>query len=723
MVGAQSSARIAAGQRRMSDVMRNPPTSHPIAPRMETDAPLPSHPWLPWVVALGLWLALAGVASVALWQLRRDAVAHQTRELELLALALTDEIERSLRGTEAGLYALRTELHDGRLPIESPNAVQALRMRADLMPLVRTLWLVDGGGEVLAASSTAAAPELAAFAPAGAQLAEDAATLSRPFADGSAHEMQVALGIRFHSAQGTSSGWILAALPASALLGAFSAAQPGPETRMAVFRNDGVRLASANAAPSSVSESLMAQRLAQRPNQEIRSFRDGSENLVSLHHVPRYNVKILVSLDLQAALRPWRGAADMAAAVLALLLPTTLAALLFVRRAERRRLQAQRALQRQLVRASRLESLGTLASGVAHDFNNLLAGIVGFGEMARDAAPNGSDQARHLDKVLQASLRGKALVERILAFSRGGARVSTVFEFEPVVEEVLTLLSVNLRPGLVLERGFDATGARLRGDPTQAFEAVMNLCTNALQAMPGNGLLSVHLERAHVAAPRVLSHSALPAGDYVALSVSDQGVGITPQVMEHLFEPFFTTRGAQSGTGLGLAVVHGVVAEFGGAIDVRSTPGQGACFTLYFPECTEAGGAGAPARRTFPEGTALELMVVDDDPSLMALVGELLRDMGYASAGFTDPRAALQALQAQPQRFAAVLTNEAMPGLTGTELAAALRAHAPGLPVLLLSGYGGASLARRATAAGVARVLAKPLQRADLARALVDLLG
>ncbi len=532
----------------------------------------------------------------------------------------------------------------------------------------------------------------------------------------------MALGIRFHGTQGTPSGWILAALPANALLGAFSAAQPGPETRMAVFRNDGVRLASANAPAPGIGEALQAQRLAQRPNQEIRRFRDGSENLVSLHHVPRYDAKVLVSLNLQAALRPWRAAADMAATVLAVLLLTTLAAMRFVRRAERRRLQAQRALQRQRARASKLESLGTLASGVAHDFNNLLAGIVGFGEMARDAAPHGSDQARHLDKVLQAALRGKALVERILAFGRGGARTSTVFELEPVVEEVLTLISVNLRPGLVLERGFDATGARLRGDPNQAFEAVMNLCTNALQAMPGSGLLSVHLERVHVAAPRVLSHSALAPGDYLALRVSDQGGGITPHVMEHLFEPFFTTRGAQSGTGLGLAVVHGVVAEFGGAIDVRSTPGQGACFTLYFPECTEGGGTDGPGLQAIPGGAVRELLVVDDDPSLVALAAELLQDLGYSSTGFTDPRAALLALQAQPERFAAVITDEAMPLLTGTELTAALQAHAPGLPVLLLSGCGGASLARRAAAAGVARVLAKPLQRAELARALVDLL-
>jgi signal transduction histidine kinase len=199
----------------------------------------------------------------------------------------------------------------------------------------------------------------------------------------------------------------------------------------------------------------------------------------------------------------------------------------------------------------------------------------------------GSDQARHLDGVLRAATRGKALVERVLSFSRGGARLSTVFELEPVVEEVLSLLSASLRAGVVLERVFEAPGARLRGDPTQAFEAVLNLCTNAMDAMPGEGMLSVRLERLHVAEPRILSHTQLSAGDFVALTVSDQGSGISPEVMEHLFEPFFTTRTAKSGTGLGLAVVFGVVAEFGGAIDVRSSPGQGASFIVYFPLCPD----------------------------------------------------------------------------------------------------------------------------------------
>jgi signal transduction histidine kinase len=532
----------------------------------------------------------------------------------------------------------------------------------------------------------------------------------------------LALAIRLQDAPGAAGGWILAAMPASTLLGAFGAALPSTDARLWVFRSDGTRLAGADAPEMRPDDPGAARRPFKRPSMEIRTFQDGSENLVAMHVVPRYGVKVVVSRDLATVLTSWRQAAEMAGTALALLLAIMAAAVHFVQRADRRRTQAQRALQAQVARAGKLESLGTLAGGVAHDFNNVLAGIVGFGEMAQDAAVPGSAQARHLDKVLQAAMRGKALVERILAFSRGGARASTVFELEPVVEEVLSLLSASLRPGIVLERGFEAKGARLRGDATQAFEVVMNLCTNAMQAMPAGGMLSVHLERVRIAEPRVLSHTRLAAGDHVALTVSDQGSGITPEVMEHLFEPFFTTRAAQSGTGLGLAVVFGVVAEFGGAIDVQSRPGQGARFTLYFPECKEALGAVEPGVQGTQGGAGQRLLVVDDDPELVALAVEMLEALGYEPEGCVDAMAALETLNTDPQRFAAVIIDEVMPRLSGTQLTQALRQRAPHVPVLLVSGYGGALLAQRAAAAGVTRVLAKPLQRADLARALAEVL-
>jgi CheY-like chemotaxis protein len=192
--------------------------------------------------------------------------------------------------------------------------------------------------------------------------------------------------------------------------------------------------------------------------------------------------------------------------------------------------------------------------------------------------------------------------------------------------------------------------------------------------------------------------------------------------MERLFEPFFTTRGAQSGTGLGLAVVHGVVAEFGGAIDVQSTQGHGSRFTLYFPECFEPIGSMQALPKTVPMGSGQRLMFVDDEPALVALAEEVLMGLGYEPVGFHEPLVALAALRDDPAQFSAIITDEVMPGLSGTQLTTALLQIAPDLPVLLISGYGGALLASRAAAIGVTRVLSKPLQRAELARVLAELL-
>ena len=192
--------------------------------------------------------------------------------------------------------------------------------------------------------------------------------------------------------------------------------------------------------------------------------------------------------------------------------------------------------------------------------------------------------------------------------------------------------------------------------------------------------------------------------------------------MEHLFEPFFTTRAAQSGTGLGLAVVHGVVAEFGGAIDVRSAPGEGATFTLYLPACDDAADAPEAPRARDAHGAGQRLLVVDDEPALVALAEEMLAGLGYEAVGYSSPTAALDALRADPRRFDAVITDELMPVLSGTQLTEALREFAPRLPVLLISGYGGALLAQRAAAVGVTRMLAKPLQREELSRALAQVL-
>ncbi|MDE2613006.1 MAG: response regulator, partial [Burkholderiales bacterium] len=385
------------------------------------------------------------------------------------------------------------------------------------------------------------------------------------------------------------------------------------------------------------------------------------------------------------------------------------------------------ALEERLGRARRLEALGALAGGVAHDFNNVLAAVIGYGELAHDGAPAGSTTARRLDQVLQAGARGKALVERILAFSRGAPRVLVPMRLQPVVEEVLQLLAASLPPGVRLVRELHAADAVVRADATAVFEAVMNLCSNGVQAMPAGGALKVSLETQTVDRERTLFEGRLHPGRYACLRVEDEGRGIAADVLPRLFEPFFTTRDttdddradAHRGTGLGLAVVHGVVLDLGGAIDVASAPGRGARFELCLPCVDDALPEPAPVVRSerVPLGDGQAVLVVDDEPALVELAEEMLASLGYEPFGVDTPAAALERFRDEPDRYALLLTDEVMPGLAGTALATAIHAIRPGLPVVLASAWGGPRLEQRAAAAGIAVRVAKPLTRAALARA------
>jgi signal transduction histidine kinase/CheY-like chemotaxis protein len=694
-----------------------PAVPHPFAAR-----PPLALTWRSWVLALALWTAVAAAVGVALWQLRRDAVHAQVRELNLLALALGDDMERGLRGAEEGLAAVREELREGMLSVHGASAAQALRTRATLMPLVSRLWLVDREGRLLAASHADPPPKLASFGPALDAAAAGHLAFGRQQPPSPAAAL--ALAFPFEGPAPDAGGWALAGVPPHALLGNIGLVGAAADaTSMAVFGPEGSRLeAVGSAPPAGPTAGERSEDLGDGTS--LRRGDNGQALLATVRPIPRYGLQVVVARDLDVALHSWRQTAEAAAAGLLLLLAILCAAVHFALLAEHRHTEAQRLAEAQSARASRLEALGTLAGGVAHDFNNVLAAVVGYGEMARDEAAPGSDQARYIDHVLQAASRGTAMVDRILGVSHVGTRPAIVFDLEPVLEEVLTMLSATLRPGVVLERMFDAPAARLRGDPTRLFEAVLNLCNNAMQAMPQGGLLTLQVRRLSRDAPGPLSHGALAPGKYVAVTVADQGVGFTADVADHLFEPFFTTRSHEAGTGLGLAVVHGVVTEFHGAIDVESTQGAGSAFTLYLPETAEpalrATVVEAPAAS--PAGTGGCVMVVDDDAGLVAMVQQMLGVLGYASRGETDPRAALEVLRAQPQGFAALVTDETMPAMSGTQLVRAVREFHPQLPVLLVSGYGGASLADRAHASGVRRVLSKPLDRAELGRALAEAL-
>jgi PAS domain S-box-containing protein len=377
--------------------------------------------------------------------------------------------------------------------------------------------------------------------------------------------------------------------------------------------------------------------------------------------------------------------------------------------AERERLEIQ------LRQSQKTEAMGTLAGGIAHDFNNILGAILGYGELAQKAAPEGGAFRRYLDNVMQAGGRAKALVERILAFSRSGVGERGPVNVQAVIEETLELLAASLPAGVRLARRLDAGDAAIVGDATQLHQVAMNLGTNALQAMHKDGVLEVSLDRADVTQSRRLSHGNLSAGKYVRLCVSDTGSGIPPHVLDRMFDPFFTTKGVGEGTGLGLSLVHGIVTDLGGAIDIRTAIGEGTAFTIWLPTAGEAAVPANEVAAELPHGHGQTVMVVDDEKALVAIAEEMLAELGYEPIGFTFSVAALEAFREAPERFDIVLTDETMPELIGTALADKIHELRPDVPIVLMSGYAGTQMLERARLAGMREVLRKPLQSKDIA--------
>jgi CheY-like chemotaxis protein len=244
-----------------------------------------------------------------------------------------------------------------------------------------------------------------------------------------------------------------------------------------------------------------------------------------------------------------------------------------------------------------------------------------------------------------------------------------------------------------------------------------------MHAMEQGGTLTIKLDRRAVGERHLLSHGTLGAGSYVRLSVSDTGSGIPPAVLERMFDPFFTTKRVGDGTGLGLALVNGIVADLDGAIDVATEVGVGTTFTIWLPATDERPMPNPEPAGELPRGHGETVMIVDDERALVALAEETLAQLGYEPVGFDSSVAALQAFRAEPKRFDLVLTDETMPDLTGTELAREIRQLRPAISIILMSGYGGAQLSERAQAAGVVDMLRKPLVRRDIAEPIARALG
>ncbi|WP_313313499.1 ATP-binding protein [Pulveribacter sp.] len=387
----------------------------------------------------------------------------------------------------------------------------------------------------------------------------------------------------------------------------------------------------------------------------------------------------------------------------------------------RKREEARRAeLEVQLRESHKMQAVGTMAGGIAHDFNNILHAILGNVELAKADGKPGTPAYESLLEIDKAGRRARDLVRQILTFSRNEAPRRTLVALAEVARDTQRLLRVTQPPQIELTVHEAEDVPPVLADPTQVEQALLNLCTNAVHAI-GAGRGAIHIDVA-AARPgqRLRERLGLSGEHYAAVTVRDDGPGMEAATLSRIFEPFFTTKPVGQGTGLGLAVVHGVMRTHEGAIDVHSTPGQGSRFTLYFPAApgnapsvapepapAQASAAPAPAPAAAP-GRQRHVMYVDDDEALVFLVQRLLRRRGYQVTGFTDPREAIEALRAAPTRYDLLVTDYNMPGFSGLELVRAAHAIRTDLPIALASGYVTADIERQALAEGARALIHKP---------------
>ncbi|MFT3870109.1 MAG: PAS domain S-box protein [Nibricoccus sp.] len=370
----------------------------------------------------------------------------------------------------------------------------------------------------------------------------------------------------------------------------------------------------------------------------------------------------------------------------------------------------RRTLELQFSHAQKMEAIGTLAGGIAHDFNNILGAITGYAELARLDAREPSVQGS-LTEIFSACKRAGDLVRQILAFSRQQEHKRVPLQLERVVQEAAKLLRAVLPSSLGFELKLDRKTPTVLADPTQIHQIVMNLCTNAAHAMEGrtHSHLKIELDRFEADETFAKLHRGGRPGVYTCLTVSDNGQGMDRLTLERIYEPFFTTKAPGKGTGLGLAVVHGIVQRHDGLITVESSPGQGTTFRLYFPEYALSDSPELPVELPAVQGRGQRILVIDDEEVLVRMIGRILTKLGYAPSPLQDPVAALAAFETAPDKFDLVLSDLTMPGLTGIEFAAQINRIKPGIPIILMTGFYANLDETQLKAAGVTEIIMKPV--------------
>jgi signal transduction histidine kinase len=376
----------------------------------------------------------------------------------------------------------------------------------------------------------------------------------------------------------------------------------------------------------------------------------------------------------------------------------------------------QRRLQDQLAQAQKMESIGTLAGGIAHDFNNILGAIMGYSELTLNDLPEGTEARENMSEVVKATYRARNIVRQILTFSRKSEESRSPISVPLVVKEVLRFIRASIPTTIEIRDDIDPDSGRIMGDSNQLHQVVMNLCTNAHHAMrEEGGTLEVRLDRIVLDRHSAADPHGLAEGSYVRLSVSDTGSGMDAETIERIFEPYFTTKEKDEGSGLGMAVVHGIVKGYGGTVAVESTPGEGSTFIIYLPRIETSEDMEPAELGPLPRGTE-KVLFVDDEMPLARLGQKMLEKLGYRVDVTTNSAEALEKVRSDPQGWNIIITDQTMAGLTGSRLAAELLSIRPDLPIIICTGYSDIMDKEKAEKIGVRDYLMKPLDRAVLAR-------
>ncbi len=381
-------------------------------------------------------------------------------------------------------------------------------------------------------------------------------------------------------------------------------------------------------------------------------------------------------------------------------------------------------LENQLRQSQKMEAIGTLAGGIAHDFNNILAIILGYAEMAYEEIQQQKFPLEYLERISTAGRRAKELVRQILTFSRKDNTIKQPVMMDLVVNEAIKMLRSSLPATIKITTTINNDCGKIMADPTNLYQIIINLCSNAQYAMEQNGTLTIELFRRNLNDHEIKGPENQPGGAYVVLSIGDTGSGMDTATIERIFEPFFTTKPVNSGTGLGLSVIHGIVTDLNGFISVESKSGQGSLFKIFFPALENTAPEPQKTEKEEPLPTGNEqILIIDDESSIIEVMEMMLGRLGYKVHGISESPRALELIRADPARFDLIITDQSMPNLSGAELAQEVKKINPNLPIILCSGYSSVMDKEKAKAIGIKNFLIKPVGKEKLAHVVRETLN